>query len=191
MCVAASCGLPKRQGNRRLDAESDNFIFAGGGRSRAVAGVQRDRLSQSAGICQRPVLSEGHRTEEPGATHPGTHDLPTAFSYFLKSAELNLAAGNWQAICGRYLALLGSRSLALTLADSGDCGRFFCCGIPLPFYSLSVAYGGVPIFMPVWWPFSYYNVRYGLELLPAFAVFASPSGVFLDQLGAIRRRELE
>jgi hypothetical protein len=25
--------------------------------------------------------------------------------------------------------------------------------------------------MPVWWPFSYYNVRYGLELLPAFAVF--------------------
>jgi hypothetical protein len=34
-----------------------------------------------------------------------------------------------------------------------------------------VAYSGVPIFMPVWWPFSYYNVRYGLELLPAFAVF--------------------
>jgi hypothetical protein len=29
----------------------------------------------------------------------------------------------------------------------------------------------VPIFMPVWWPHSYYNVRYGLELLPALAVF--------------------
>jgi hypothetical protein len=27
----------------------------------------------------------------------------------------------------------------------------------------------VPIFVPVWWPFSYYNVRYGLELLPAMA----------------------
>jgi hypothetical protein len=28
----------------------------------------------------------------------------------------------------------------------------------------------VPIFIPYWWPFSHYNVRYGLQLLPAFAV---------------------
>ena len=41
--------------------------------------------------------------------------------------------------------------------------------IPLPFYALSVAYGGVPIFVPAWWPFSHYNVRYGLQLLPALA----------------------
>jgi hypothetical protein len=41
--------------------------------------------------------------------------------------------------------------------------------VPLPFYALSVAYGGVPIFIPAWWPFSHYNVRYGLQLLPAFA----------------------
>jgi hypothetical protein len=32
-----------------------------------------------------------------------------------------------------------------------------------------VAYGGIPIFIPQWWPFSHYNVRYGLQLLPAFA----------------------
>jgi hypothetical protein len=44
--------------------------------------------------------------------------------------------------------------------------------IPIPFYAYSVAYGSVPIFVPEWWPFSYYNVRYGLELLPAIAVFA-------------------
>src|SRR5207248_5051899 len=42
---------------------------------------------------------------------------------------------------------------------------------PLPFYMLFIGYGGVPIFLPEWWPFSYYNVRYGLEMLPAFAVF--------------------
>jgi hypothetical protein len=29
----------------------------------------------------------------------------------------------------------------------------------------------VPIYIPEWWPFSYYNVRYGLEVLPVFAVF--------------------
>jgi hypothetical protein len=28
----------------------------------------------------------------------------------------------------------------------------------------------VPIFLPAWWPHSYYNLRYGLELLPAFAL---------------------
>ena len=49
----------------------------------------------------------------------------------------------------------------------------------MAFYPLSVAYGGVPIFMPVWWPFSYYNVRYGLELLPAFAVFATLAVYFV------------
>jgi hypothetical protein len=42
--------------------------------------------------------------------------------------------------------------------------------VPLPFYALSIAYGGVPIFIPNWWPFTHYNVRYGLQLLPVFAV---------------------
>jgi hypothetical protein len=31
----------------------------------------------------------------------------------------------------------------------------------------------VPIFIPTWWPFTRYNVRYGLEVLPAFAVFTA------------------
>jgi hypothetical protein len=38
---------------------------------------------------------------------------------------------------------------------------------------LSIAYSGVPLFVPVWWPFSHYNVRYGIEMLPAFAVFTA------------------
>jgi hypothetical protein len=35
---------------------------------------------------------------------------------------------------------------------------------------LSIAYGGVPLFVPQWWPFSHYNIRYGLQLLPAFCL---------------------
>ncbi len=42
--------------------------------------------------------------------------------------------------------------------------------LPVPFYAYSVAYGSVPIFLPPWWPHSWYNTRYGLELLPAFAL---------------------
>jgi len=45
--------------------------------------------------------------------------------------------------------------------------------VALPFYMFSMAYGGVPIFVPEWWPFSFYNVRYGLEMLPALAVFVA------------------
>ena len=52
-------------------------------------------------------------------------------------------------------------------------GVLFLLWMPLPFYAFSVAYGSVPIFVPEWWPFSYYNVRYGLELLPAIAVFVA------------------
>jgi hypothetical protein len=46
----------------------------------------------------------------------------------------------------------------------------------VPFYALSIAFGSVPIFVPTWWPHSHYNVRYGLQLLPAFAVFV-PLGI--------------
>jgi hypothetical protein len=42
--------------------------------------------------------------------------------------------------------------------------------IPLPFYAYSVAYGSVPIFIPLWWPHSFYNTRYGMEMLPVFAL---------------------
>src|SRR5262249_27008633 len=35
----------------------------------------------------------------------------------------------------------------------------------------SIAYGSVPIFIPLWWPHSWYNVRYGMEMLPVFALF--------------------
>jgi hypothetical protein len=42
--------------------------------------------------------------------------------------------------------------------------------IPVPFYAYSVSFGSVPIFIPVWWPHSWYNTRYGIELLPALAL---------------------
>ena len=74
--------------------------------------------------------------------------------------------------------LLGRALLALTLLGTAlAVWRFRRYGIllllwlPLAFYALSIAYGSVPIYVPVWYPFSYYNVRYGLELLPVFAVF--------------------
>ena len=45
--------------------------------------------------------------------------------------------------------------------------------VPVPFYALSIAHGGVPIFLPEWYPFSYYNTRYGTQLFPAIVVFSA------------------
>jgi Dolichyl-phosphate-mannose-protein mannosyltransferase len=99
--------------------------------------------------------------------YPGQHDPFIAALYFLKSAKLNMGAD-----------LLGQALFALALAGTVAAvwkfrryGVFLLLWLPLPFYVLSIAYGSVPIYLPVWYPFSYYNVRYGLELLPVFAVF--------------------
>ena len=43
--------------------------------------------------------------------------------------------------------------------------------VPLPFYMYSVSYGHVPIFIPQMNPHSFYNSRYGMEMLPALALF--------------------
>jgi len=108
------------------------------------------------------------RTSKPGeARHPGYHSLSTAAIFFVKSAELNQAEGPLE----RPWLALAATGIVLLLAYYRRLGAWLLLLIPLPFYALSIAYGGVPIFMPMWWPFSFYNVRYGLQLVPAFAVF--------------------
>jgi hypothetical protein len=54
--------------------------------------------------------------------------------------------------------------------------------IPVSFYILSIAWASVPIYLPQWWPHSYYNVRYGLQMLPAVAVFGALAFEFLAKL---------
>ena len=117
-----------------------------------------------------------------GFPYPGKHDFRSAAKLFLKAARLNFSSGavqrtppslarmlsEWQtwmlalAALGALIAVLARRAWAWLLL-----------WLPLPFYAYAIAYGSVPVFLPVWWPFSYYNVRYGLELLPAFAAFAA------------------
>ncbi|HLI03057.1 MAG TPA: hypothetical protein VKU93_02195 [Terracidiphilus sp.] len=99
--------------------------------------------------------------------YPGQDHLLTAGLYFLKAAQLNMGAPSW----GRALLALAFVGTALAVWRFRSHGILLLCWLPVAFYSLSIAYGSVPVYLPVWYPFSYYNVRYGLELLPAFAVF--------------------
>jgi hypothetical protein len=97
-------------------------------------------------------------------SYPGAHNLLTAAAYFMKSSVINVAEG-WPQLAWLILACLG------TLAIARPRPIALLLWLPVPFYALSVAYSGVPIFLPSWFPHSAYNVRYGLQLLPAFAVF--------------------
>jgi hypothetical protein len=59
--------------------------------------------------------------------------------------------------------------------------------VPLPFYAYSIAYGSVPLHVHTWWPFATFNQRYGLQLLPMFAVSAGVLTAALSLIGAGRR----
>ena len=108
------------------------------------------------------------RTASPGLEHyHGWHSPFVALVYYTRTAQVDAAF--WEtgflvmgaAIGGVILVIRRRQALAALLL-----------WIPLPFYIYSIAYGSVPIFIPQLWPHSYYNSRYGMEMLPALAVFA-------------------
>ncbi len=115
------------------------------------------------------------RTTPPGAHHyPGWHNPLWAAVLYLRTAQLDAAA--WEtgflvaamAVVGVVVAVRRRLEITSTLL-----------WIPLPFYIYSIAFGAIPIFIPALQPHSYYNSRYGMEMLPAFAIFA---GVLLAWL---------
>jgi hypothetical protein len=99
--------------------------------------------------------------------YPGKDHMVVAAQYFLKAARMNTGEGSRQ----NWLILLATAGVLVSAFHLRRFAPLLLLWIPLPFYAYSIAYGSVPIFVPEWWPFSYYNVRYGLELLPAIAVF--------------------
>jgi hypothetical protein len=88
--------------------------------------------------------------------------------FFVKAAVMDAAAAAWGK-CLLVLSLLGMAWAWVTARKRGFLWSLLLW-LPVPFYAYSVSYGSVPIFLPPWWPHSWYNTRYGLELLPAFAL---------------------
>ena len=103
-----------------------------------------------------------------GPPHPGWHNPWVSLLFFVKVAEMDAAAAAWGNV------LLVVSLMATAWAWLTERKRAFTWALllwfPVPFYSWSVSYGSVPIFLPPWWPHSWYNTRYGMELLPALAL---------------------
>jgi hypothetical protein len=102
-------------------------------------------------------------------TYPGENSPRMAALQFLKISRLNLGEGRAEYLLftAAFIALLAAICFARQFLP------WAVLWIPVPFYVLCIAWGSVPIYQPEWWPFSYYNVRYGLQLLPAIAVFVA------------------
>jgi hypothetical protein len=104
--------------------------------------------------------------------HPGWHDPWVALLYYLKVSELDFVARAWGNVA---LAIAALGTAVAWSAEKKAPRRHILAWLlllwfPLPFYTWSVAYGSVPIFFPAWWPYTWYNTRYGLEMLPALAL---------------------
>ncbi len=116
------------------------------------------------------------KTAPPGQHYRGWHNMGWALLFYTRTAQVDAAA--WQTGFGLMAASLYGlwltwRRRAETAVRSRAEGLALLLWVPLPFYVYSVAYGSVPIFIPQLWPHSYYNARYGMEMLPAFAVYGA------------------
>jgi len=100
--------------------------------------------------------------------HPGWHNPWVSLLFFVKAAEMDGAAAAW----GNTLLMLSAAGTAWAWLSARRQAFLWALllWLPVPFYAYSVAYGSVPIFLPPWWPHSWYNTRYGMEMMPAFAL---------------------
>lgn len=136
-----------------------------------------DALAFARGPYSAKAIS-ARTTASTGFTHPGGGSLHVAGLYFLKAAQANVVEGPW----GVLWLLFAGVAAVQCFFKVPSLRILLLLWLPLPFYAVSIAYAGVPIFVPEWWPFSYYNTRYGLQLLPALIVF----GVVFFAVGAQR-----
>ncbi|KAA6461122.1 hypothetical protein DYQ86_12790 [Acidobacteria bacterium AB60] len=146
------------------------------------AHVFGDWLSFARGPYSAAAIEKRTASPGDGPPHPGWHDPWVSLLFFVKAAEMAAATLDW----GNKLLLLSALGVLWGVLIARGRGFLWTLllWLPVPFYAYSVAFGSVPIFLPVWWPHSYYNTRYGLELLPAFALGVGFAAAFV--LAALR-----
>jgi len=98
--------------------------------------------------------------------YPTDGKLLLSAQYYVE--DLKLVFGVWP-------LELGSLGLVAWIVnrpvwEKGSAALLFL--VPLPFYVNALAYAAVPLYVPTLFPFSYYNLRYGAEMIPALALFA-------------------
>ena len=94
------------------------------------------------------------------ADYPGKHYWPRAFQFYGFDA--------WYC-AGPCLAVLGTLGVVAIIAKKAFWPLILLL-VPPAFYLYSMYSGGTPIFVPFLYSGAYYNVRYGLSILPLLAM---------------------
>ncbi|MGH9471085.1 MAG: ArnT family glycosyltransferase [Terriglobia bacterium] len=120
-----------------------------------------------------------HQLATTAFRYPTDGSLWLSVHYY--AADLKLVFGAWPL----ELAALGFLAWMLTGRLRGRRAAALLFLVPLLFYTHSLAYGSVPLYVPALFPHTYYNLRYGLEMAPAVALF--PGFLMAPGLGQRRR----
>lgn len=126
-----------------------------------------DALDFMRGPYSAPAIEK--KTSPPGSRHyRGWHNPAWALLFYTRTAQVDAAF--WETGFALLLAaLIGAWTAVRRRIEPA---AVLLLWMPLAFYVYSIAYGSVPIFIPQLWPHSYYNSRYGMELLPALSLYA-------------------
>ncbi|MGO9274560.1 MAG: hypothetical protein ACLQOO_30740 [Terriglobia bacterium] len=108
-----------------------------------------------------------HQVATTGFRYPTEGSFLLSAHYYL--ADLQLVIGVWPLA----LAALGLVAWAAERRERARRAAGLLLLAPLPFYLQSMAHAAVPVYVPTLFPNTYYNLRYGLEMLPAVAIGCS------------------
>jgi hypothetical protein len=123
-----------------------------------------------------------HQLATTAFPYPTDGSLCLSARYYLE--DMKLVIGAWPL----ELAVLG---LIAWIANRREWGRravALLFLVPLPFYLQAMAYAAIPLYVPTLFPYTFYNLRYGLEMMPAVALL--PAFLLSSRLGIRARRLL-
>ncbi|MFZ0962564.1 MAG: hypothetical protein WAO35_16840 [Terriglobia bacterium] len=116
-----------------------------------------------------------HQLATTAFRYPTDGSLLVSSRFYLE--DLKLVIGAW----ALELAVLGLVAWCARMGQSQRGAVAVLFIVPLPFYIQAMAHAAVPLYVPTLFPHTYYNLRYGVEMIPAVALF--PSFVFSPRLG--------
>jgi len=116
-----------------------------------------------------------HQLATTAFAYPTDGSLLLSMRYYLE--DLKLVIGVW----ALELAVLGLVAWCASLRESRRGAVAALLIVSLPFYIQAMAHAAIPLYVPTLFPHTYYNLRYGVEMVAAVALF--PSFVFFPCLG--------
>ncbi len=121
-----------------------------------------------------------HQLATTGFRYPTDGSLLLSARYYL--ADMTLVIG----ACPLGLAVLGLVAWLLERRERKRRSAALLFFVPFVFYVHSLAYASVALYVPTLPPGTYYNLRYGVEMMPAVAILLS----FLVPVASSRRARL-